>query len=66
MGDAGFIYRTHPTIHGHVEVKTRIKKHELPMRPVSGGVWSTSWSMNDRVRASFDAGGKEIGLCYIW
>jgi hypothetical protein len=62
MGDTGFIYRTWPTIRGHVELKTTTKKHQLPMQPVSGEVWSASWSMNNRVRASFDVGGKERDL----
>jgi hypothetical protein len=42
MGDTGFIYRTWPSIRGHVELKTTTKKHQLPMRPVSGEVWSAS------------------------
>jgi hypothetical protein len=49
-----------------IYLSTTIKKQVLPMRPVSGEVWPTLWSMNNRVRADFDAGGKETWLCYIW
>jgi hypothetical protein len=62
MGETRLIYRTFLTIRGHVELKTTTKKHELPMRPVSGEVWHASWSMKDRVRAGFDVGRKETSF----
>jgi hypothetical protein len=44
---------------GDVKLKTTIKINELPMQPVSGEVWPTSWSMEDSVRSGFDKGGKD-------
>jgi hypothetical protein len=46
---------------GDVELKTTTKTNELqlPMRSVSGGVWPTSWSMEDSVRSGFDKGWKD-------
>jgi hypothetical protein len=49
-----------------IKLKNTIKKLNLPMWPVSGEVWPVMGSMNNRVRAGFDADGKEARLCYVW